>query len=76
MPNIEDSITLEMAKKDSPPPFESIPSQTANRYSSHRTLADNMVVMRDGIRLATDIYIPESSTLFPTILIRMPYGKN
>jgi putative CocE/NonD family hydrolase len=35
-----------------------------------------MVPMRDGVRLATDLYFPTDATApFSTIMIRMPYGK-
>ncbi len=34
-----------------------------------------MVPMRDGIRLATDVYLPACDAPFPTILTRLPYGK-
>ena len=35
-----------------------------------------MVPMEDGVRLATDVWLPRGSTgKFPTILIRTPYGK-
>ncbi len=38
-----------------------------------------MVAVRDGVRLATDIYLPDGETTppgpFPAILIRSPYGK-
>ena len=38
-----------------------------------------MVEARDGVRLATDIYLPDGETTppgpFPAILIRSPYGK-
>ena len=42
---------------------------------------DTMVEMRDGTRLATDIYLPgsdnrKSPTIFPTLLHRTPYGKS
>lgn len=38
---------------------------------------DVMVPMRDGTRLATDIYRPKGITgPLPTILIRLPYNKN
>jgi putative CocE/NonD family hydrolase len=33
------------------------------------------VPMRDGVRLATDIFLPSERGRFPTILIRTPYGK-
>ncbi len=42
-------------------------------------LRDVMIPMRDGVRLATDIYIPRSlaavTASYPVILERTPYGK-
>lgn len=38
-----------------------------------------MVPMRDGVRLATDVYLPENreeGEALPTILMRTPYDKN
>lgn len=35
-----------------------------------------MVRMRDGVRLATDIYRPAGAGPFPVILERTPYGRN
>jgi uncharacterized protein len=36
-----------------------------------------MVRMRDGVRLATDVYLPEpAGRRFPAILIRLPYDKS
>jgi putative CocE/NonD family hydrolase len=34
-----------------------------------------MVAMRDGIRLATDVYLPDGSGPFPAIMERTPYGR-
>lgn len=34
-----------------------------------------MVACRDGVRLATDVYLPEGAGPWPTILERTPYGK-
>jgi uncharacterized protein len=34
-----------------------------------------MLEMRDGVRLATDLYFPDSDGPWPTLLIRTPYGK-
>ena len=34
-----------------------------------------MLPMRDGARLATDVYLPEGKPPFPVILIRTPYDK-
>ena len=36
---------------------------------------DIMVAMRDGVELATDAWIP-SATPAPTLLVRLPYGKD
>ena len=34
-----------------------------------------MVRMRDGVALSTDIYLPEGSGKFPVLVCRTPYGK-
>lgn len=34
-----------------------------------------MVAMQDGVRLATDVYLPGKEGRVPTVLIRTPYGK-
>ncbi|WP_198361813.1 CocE/NonD family hydrolase [Herbaspirillum sp. meg3] len=42
-------------------------------------LRDIMVLMRDGVQLATDVYLPAGAAAtdtFPVILERTPYGKN
>ncbi|MFC0408433.1 CocE/NonD family hydrolase [Roseomonas elaeocarpi] len=36
---------------------------------------EHMVACRDGVRLATDVYLPEGEGPWPTILERTPYGK-
>ncbi|GGT65960.1 esterase [Streptomyces atratus] len=35
-----------------------------------------MVRMRDGVRLATDVYLPEGDGPVPAVLVRLPYDKN
>jgi putative CocE/NonD family hydrolase len=35
-----------------------------------------MVPMRDGVRLSTDLYMPDAPGPFPVILIRTPYNNN
>ena len=35
----------------------------------------HMISMRDGIRLATDVYLNDAPGQWPAILIRSPYGK-
>ena len=34
-----------------------------------------MIPMRDGVRLAADVYRPEESGRYPVIVIRTPYGR-
>ena len=36
----------------------------------------HLVPMRDGVRLATDVYLPEGPGPFPAVLVRLPYDKN
>jgi len=40
-----------------------------------RALKDVMVPMRDGVRLATDVYLPPGDGPFPVLLARTPYDK-
>jgi uncharacterized protein len=42
---------------------------------SFRVVTDVMVAMRDGVELATDLWIPDHGPS-PTLLVRLPYGKN
>lgn len=42
-------------------------------WAEHRTYR---VRMRDGVHLATDVYLPEGTPPFPVILIRTPYNKD
>ena len=35
-----------------------------------------LVPMRDGIRLATDVYLPAEGSAFPVVLERTPYGRH
>ena len=35
-----------------------------------------MVPMRDGVRLATDIFRPDAPGRFPVLVTRGPYGKD
>jgi uncharacterized protein len=40
------------------------------------TMTTAMVPMRDGVRLATDIYVPDGSGPFPLVMERTPYGRH
>jgi predicted acyl esterase len=51
---------------------------TASVASSHIARADSethMVAMRDGTRLATTVYTPDSQGPWPVVLARSPYGR-
>jgi len=41
-----------------------------------RVETDVMVAMRDGVTLATDVWIPDGGEPRPALLVRLPYGKN
>ena len=43
---------------------------------SFRVEKDIMVPMRDGVRLATDAWIPAGSEPAPVLLVRLPYSKD
>ena len=68
-------LAAEVNKKTAPPPFDRIPTATPDRSSSHRVVSDVMIPTRDGVGLATDVYLPYGDGPFPAILTRMPYGK-
>ena len=53
----------------------SIASGTPDRCAEGSLRSDIMVPMRDGVRLATDVYLPDAAGPFPAILVRLPYGK-
>ena len=36
----------------------------------------HMVPMRDGVELATDVYLPAGTGPWPAVLVRLPYDKN
>jgi putative CocE/NonD family hydrolase len=41
-----------------------------------RTRLGVPVPMRDGVRLSTDVYLPDAPGRFPVVLIRTPYSNN
>ncbi len=55
--------------------YERIPSTTPDRAAAAGPPAEHRVAMRDGVRLATDVYLPAGEGPFPAILTRLPYGK-
>ena len=40
------------------------------------SVATQMVAMRDGVRLATDVYLPDGAGPFPVVMERTPYGRH
>jgi len=53
-----------------------IPSGTPDRFAAADVTHDRMVAMRDGVRLATDVYLPRGAAgPLPAVLVRLPYGK-
>lgn len=54
-----------------------MPKPVASRYSDDTALRDIMVPMRDGVRLATDVFFPTNAGHgpWPALLERTPYDK-
>src|SRR6516164_4312824 len=59
---------------DSAPPSAPVPISTEAVEKEGIRCRTEMVSMRDGTMLATDIYLPASSGPHPVILQRTPYG--
>ena len=61
-------------------PRKELPSATPERHPRAHVLGGLRVPMRDGVTLATDVYLPAGADgrpagdAFPAVLIRMPYG--
>ncbi|HEY7141589.1 MAG TPA: CocE/NonD family hydrolase, partial [Methylomirabilota bacterium] len=52
------------------------PPAVAHPLHRVRTLLGIGVPMRDGVKLSTDVYLPDGPGPFPVILIRTPYSNN
>lgn len=68
------------APPSSSPPISSGEGQLQGGPYEVKVIKDEMVPMRDGIRLATDVYLPvENGEVLPdplpTVMIRLPYNK-
>ncbi|MEM7112225.1 MAG: CocE/NonD family hydrolase [Chloroflexota bacterium] len=72
-PHIPGNIALGVNAEDAH--YEKLPSTLESRSALDRIMSDQMVMMRDGVRLATDVYLPTGNGPFPSILTRLPYGK-
>ncbi len=55
-------------------PTEELNHWPPSSFSS-RVERDVMVPMDDGVKLATDVYLPEGTGPFPVIVERTPYGR-
>lgn len=53
--------------------FLAVAAPSGDVFSMERDT--HLVPMRDGIQLATDVYLPSTRVPAPTVLIRTPYGK-
>lgn len=59
-------------------PYTTLPSGTSPTMPGCAIHRDLWVPMADGVRLLADVYLPTGPGIegpFPTVLIRMPYGK-
>ena len=59
-------------------PYQTLPTGTPPTARGGTIRRDVWVPMSDGVRLLTDVYLPDGPGVtppFPTTLIRMPYGK-
>jgi predicted acyl esterase len=52
-----------------------LPRGVRTPESASTSQSDVMVAMRDGVRLATDVYSPADPGRYPVILERTPYNK-
>jgi hypothetical protein len=61
----EDLLALLEGERDSPPLYS---ESEIERQTTH-------MAARDGVQLATDLYLPPGGRRCPTIVIRTPYGR-
>lgn len=55
--------------------YTKVPTSLPDRAGRGPVTSDVMIPMRDGVRLATDVYLPDGPGPFAAILTRLPYGK-
>jgi predicted acyl esterase len=53
----------------------SLDNTSLSGKTSIKTKLNVMVPMRDGVKLAADIYLPDEKGAFPVLLCRTPYNK-
>jgi predicted acyl esterase len=49
---------------------------TSQQPASSNKPSEQMVPMRDGVKLATSIFLPQGKGPWPAVLVRTPYGKD
>ena len=59
-----------------PSPVVTLDVETVGPAPLDPRARQHMVPMRDGVHLATDVYLPEGAGPFPAVLVRLPYDKN
>ncbi|MBX7168728.1 MAG: CocE/NonD family hydrolase [Pirellulales bacterium] len=64
------SVAVSTARADKPDAKPSDLPKVASGATEH------MVAMSDGVKLATNVYLPKGDGPFPVILTRTPYGKD
>jgi len=71
-------VAKEFAKARLITPRQTLPADTPPTVPDCTILGNVRVPMSDGVRLLADVYLPAGPGIegpFPTILIRLPYGK-
>jgi predicted acyl esterase len=53
-----------------------INAQSTQQPPARTDKLEQMVPMRDGVKLATSIFLPEGKGPWPAVLVRTPYGKD
>ncbi len=75
-PNIDKQTTAQVTETSAPDEGEHLPAPLPEAPGGGIIVQKNvMVPMRDGVRLATDIYRPAGSEKYPVVLARTPYGN-
>ena len=71
-------LLLALAQLGSPKPTPQAAKAGQGRPAEYEVVVrkDVRVPMRDGVTLATDLYLPKAEGKWPAILTRTPYGKN
>ena len=59
-----------------PSPVVTLDVETVGPAPLDPRAQQHMLPMRDDVRLATDVYLPEGAGPFPAVLVRLPYDKN